>query len=419
MKWINHTIWWQVYPLGFCGAPIRAGDHSPAPRLRRLYNWLDYIIELGANGLLLGPVFESETHGYDTTDHYRIDARLGGDEEFDQLISRSHERGIKVLLDGVFSHVGYRHPLFQQALADGPDSAAARIFDIDWAADGGPQPRVFEGHGGLVRLRHDAPETVVFVTDVMNHWLDRGADGWRLDAAYSVPPEFWAKVLAGVREKHPDTWILGEVIHGDYPAFVSQSGVDSVTQYELWKAIWSSLKDENLYELDWSLKRHNKFLETFTPNTFIGNHDVTRIASQVDQQKAVVAAGLLLLLGGIPSIYAGDEQGFTGVKADTVEGDDAVRPLFPPSPSELLPFGEPVFEAYEALIGIRRRNPWLVDARVDRLDLDDAQFRICVYAKDGDEFLVLHLEHGGRHLKVYRGEHDLLWSTYSWSGAIA
>ncbi|HMS38029.1 MAG TPA: alpha-amylase family glycosyl hydrolase, partial [Arachnia sp.] len=277
MNWVDHTIWWHVYPLGFCGAPIR-GEHTAAPRLRRLLNWLDYAVELGASGLLLGPIFASEAHGYDTLDFFRIDPRLGTDEDFDELVAGCRERGLHILLDGVFSHVGSGHPELRRALAEGPDGEAAGLFDIDWDAPGGPAPRVFEGHGALARLNHDSPRTVDLVADVMTHWIDRGASGWRLDAAYSVDASFWARTLPRVRERHPDAWVLGEVIHGDYPAFVASSTADSVTQYELWKAIWSSLKDRNFFELDWTLTRHNALLDAFVPNTFVGNHDVTRIA---------------------------------------------------------------------------------------------------------------------------------------------
>ena len=99
----------------------------------------------------------------------------------------------------------------------------------------------------------------------MNHWLGRGAGGWRLDAAYAVPPGFWAKVLPAVRESFPSAWFLGEMIHGDYAAYAEESGLDSITQYELWKAIWSSLNDRNFFELDHALGRHNEFLDGDAP----------------------------------------------------------------------------------------------------------------------------------------------------------
>ena len=408
MNWVDHTIWWHVYPLGFCGAPIR-GEHTAAPRLRRLLNWLDYAVELGASGLLLGPIFASEAHGYDTLDFYRIDPRLGTDEDFDDLVAGCRARGLHLLLDGVFSHVGAGHPDLRRALAEGPDGDAAGLFDVDWDAPGGPAPRVFEGHGALARLNHGSERTVDLVAGVMSHWLDRGASGWRLDAAYSVDASFWARALPRVREHHPDAWILGEVIHGDYPAFVAASTADSVTQYELWKAVWSSLKDRNFFELDWTLTRHNALLDAFVPNTFVGNHDVTRIASTVGPDLAVVALAILMTVGGTPSIYAGDEQGFTGVKEEMVAGDDAVRPPFPETPAELLPFGEPMLRVHKELIGLRRRHPWLVRARTERLRVSNEQLTYRVFA--GDDALEVHLDLAGSPAVVIKAGAATVWST--------
>jgi hypothetical protein len=138
--------------------------------------------------------------------------------------------------------------------------------------------------------------------------------------------------LPTVRTRHPDAYVFGEVIHGDYAGFVRDTGVDSVTQYELWKAIWSALNDRNLFELAWALERHNAMLDSFVPQTFIGNHDVTRIASQLlDERHLAHALVILMTCGGLPSIYAGDEQGFRGVKEHRAGGDGAIRPAFPAS----------------------------------------------------------------------------------------
>ncbi|MFZ1382688.1 MAG: alpha-amylase family protein, partial [Scrofimicrobium sp.] len=375
MSWVDHAIWWHVYPLGFTGAPIRvddSGDRQWAQtRLPQLNEWLDYLTDLGCNGLLLGPIFASTSHGYDSIDQFQIDPRLGSERDFAELISSCKEKGVRVLLDGVFSHVGVDHPMLAAALKAGPESVEGRLFDIDWDGPDGPAPRVWEGHGSLVRLDHANAEAQDYAVSVMRYWLERGIDGWRLDAAYSVPPEFWAKVLTRVRQDFPESWFLGEVIHGDYPAFVEDSTVDSVTQYELWKAIWSSLLDDNLFELDWTLKRNNEFLETFTPNIFIGNHDVTRIATTVGAEKSIVAFAILMTVGGIPSVYYGDEQGFTGEKVEDWSGDDAIRPPMPQRPGDLLPYGVGHYRAYQELIALRRRHPWLVNAQTETLTTEN------------------------------------------------
>jgi glycosidase len=360
---IETSTTWHVYPLGFAGAPA-AGGADAAPRLDALTAWLPYAADLGCGAVSLGPIFASETHGYDTLDHYRIDPRLGGEAEFDRLIDAAHQLGLRVVLDGVFNHLGAQHPWVTAARDGGPDGPEAGAFR--WQEG---RLAAFEGHGGLIELNHGSDRVAGFVADVMRHWLARGADGWRLDAAYRQGPGLWARVLPGLRADYPEAWFMGEVIHGDYPDFVARSTLDSVTQYELWKAIWSSLKDANFFELDAAMTRHNRYLAAFAPATFIGNHDVTRIATQVGPAKAALAAMVLLTLGGTPAVYYGDEQGFTGVKENRPGGDDAIRPAFPDSPAGLWEGGWPLHRLYRTLIGLRAERPWLARAAATREEL--------------------------------------------------
>lgn len=392
--WVEHVIWWQVYPLGFVGAEKTATDRPAAQhRLLDLLPWLDYAVELGASGLALGPVFASETHGYDTTDYFRIDARLGTLEDFDTLVAEAHRRGLRILLDGVFNHVGRSFRPFQDVLVDGPGAASAGWFVLDWPDGAGPgtEPgyRDFEGHHHLVALDHREPAVADLVVEVMRYWLDRGADGWRLDAAYAVPAPFWADVTARVRAAHPDSYLVGEYIHGDYAAEVGAGGLDSATQYELWKAIWSSLNDANFFELSAALERHNALLASYAPLTFVGNHDVTRIASRLTDPALVAHAVVLLMtLGGTPSVYYGDEQGYRGVKEDRAGGDDDVRPLFPPSPSDLSSIGQGVFAVHQQLIGLRRRHAWLHRATTQVLQLSNEVLAYRVTAEGPEELVV-------------------------------
>lgn len=397
--WVKSCIWWHVYPLGFTGAPVRPGELDPTlgpasgeARLRRLLPWLDHAVELGVNGLLLGPVFVSSTHGYDTLDHLQVDPRLGSDADLDDLIAACHDRGIRVALDGVFNHVGDQHPRFLEARADGYTGPAAAWFDVDRSEPSRPTPRVFEGHGSLVTLNHAHPDVADYVVDVMTHWLDRGVDAWRLDAAYAVDPAFWRSVLPRVRERHPDAWFVGEVIHGDYAAFIGDGGLDSVTQYELWKSIWSSIAERNFFELDWTLTRHTGLLEHFVPQTFAGNHDVTRIASTLGPDGAVAALAILMTVGGVPSVYYGDELGFTGVKEERLGGDDAVRPAYPADPADAAGRGGQVHRAHQDLIGLRRRHPWLVTATTEAVELTNTRYVYRVQSADGAGSLTVELD---------------------------
>jgi cyclomaltodextrinase / maltogenic alpha-amylase / neopullulanase len=387
--WVDSTIWWQVYPLGFAGAEKEARLNTSLQHRLPEATWLDYLVELGCNGLALGPIFASETHGYDTIDLMRIDPRLGDETDFDRLVSDCQERGIRVLLDGVFNHVGRGHPRFRQALEQGPGSPAADWFHFR-ESDGDLVAENFEGHAQLVVLNHSHQPVIDYVTEAMNHWLDRGIDGWRLDAAYAVPTAFWASVLPGVRQRHPEAWFVGEVIHGDYASYVEESGLDSITQYELWKAIWSSLNDGNLFELDHALTRHNQLLETFVPMTFAGNHDVSRLASILDDPRHIAhALAVLFFVGGIPSIYYGDEQAFIGVKEARFGGDDAIRPAFPATPAELPAAGWSTFHLHQRMISIRRRYRWLARTKSETVQLANEQLALRATAPDAGSELIL------------------------------
>lgn len=371
---VDQSIWWHIYPLGACGAPIREA-REPGRRLPILANWLDYAVDLGATGLLLGPIFQSTSHGYDTTDYFRIDDRLGTDEDFDALVAGCRERGLRLLLDGVFSHAGSEHPLLARALEEGRDSWVGRLFHIDWDTEGGPYPWFFEGHSDLVRFDHSHEEAIAYVSDVMRHWLARGIDGWRLDAAYSVPNGFWREAIGRTREEFPDAFFLGEVIHGDYAGIVAESDMNTVTEYELWKSIWSSICEKNFFELDWTMRRHQDLLAAFVPQTFVGNHDVTRIATTLGTEGAIAAATILFTVGGMPSVYYGDEQGFTGTKEQRAGGDDEVRPPLPTTPAELSTLGAGMFATYRELIALRRARPWLTGASTEALMLQNEHYR--------------------------------------------
>jgi glycosidase len=265
----------------------------------------------------------------------------------------------------VFNHVGRAFPAFvaaEAAARGGPGTPASRWFTWDEASG---DAVVFEGHQQLVELNHDEPAVVSYVTEVMRYWLGRGAAGWRLDAAYAVPPAFWAEVIPVVRQSHPGAWFLGEMIHGDYAAYAARAGLDSITQYETWKAIWSCLNERNFFELDHALGRHNAFCDAgLLPQTFVGNHDVTRLATILNDPRHLGhALAILFCVAGLPSIYYGDEQGFHGLKEHRAGGDDEIRPAFPAAPADLAPYGWPAYRLHQRLIGFRRRHPWLVRAR--------------------------------------------------------
>lgn len=376
---------WHIYPLGALGCAPTDSDPDQGGTLADLIPWLDYAKELGCNTIALGPIFASSSHGYDTLDYYRIDPRLGTREDFDALITAAKAREMKVILDGVFNHVGRHHPAVEQARGEGGSTSSPWKLRADYTpvkTGGEPAWHYFEGHEGLITLDHDQGETRAAITEVMCYWLQAGADGWRLDAAYAMDPQNWAQILKPVRQQFPQAWIVAEVIHGDYLEMARTAGWDSLTQYELWKATWSSLNDANFFELDWTLRRHQHLCQELVPMTFISNHDVTRIASQLTNPEHVgLAVALLATLPGQVSIYYGDEVGFTGVKEERLGGDDAIRPPLPADPQQMRNSDQAqrFWHWYASLLHVRRTHPWLARAQVEveHLEHQVLRYRCC------------------------------------------
>lgn len=360
-----------------------------------LGRWLDHVAWLGCGGVLLTPVFASSTHGYDTVDPFRIDPRLGDEEDFVAFAGACHERGLALVLDGVFNHVGRDFPAFRDVLAHGEASPSTDWFRLDFARDDGDGfgYRTFEGHSELVALNHDSEAVLDWAASVSLHWLDRGVDGWRFDAAYAVPTPFLRALVARIRERYPDAFLFGEVIHGDYVAFVEETGLDGVTQYELHKATWSSLNDANLFELAWALKRHREFAAAFTPVTFVGNHDVTRIASLLhDAGHLALALTVLFTVPGLPCVYYGDELGWRGVKEHRAGGDDAIRPPLPASPDPADGEQAASLGLHRELLALRRDHPWLARADVEVGELANRRMTYTVTAGSDALLVVLDLD---------------------------
>ena len=389
-------VLYQLHSLGAAGAPaVNPAPEAAEPSgrgLRVLQGWLDHVRSLGCGGVLLTPIFAASTHGYDTVDPFRIDQRLGDEGDFTAFAEACHDRDLLLILDGVFNHVGRAFPAFQDVLAHGPASPWAPWFRLDFTA-GGPDGFTyadFEGHKELVALNHAHPEVLEWAVAVALHWLDRGADGWRLDAAYLIPETFLASLSQSVCDVHPDAFLFGEKIHGDYVRFVEESHLQSVTQYELHKALWSSLNDANLFELAWALRRHREFCTVFSPVTFAGNHDVTRLATQLrDPALLGPVLAVLLTLPGVPCVYYGDELAWEGGVEPRPGGDDAVRP---PLPATAEPAGAGQAEAlrlHRELIGLRRRSPWLTGANLELGEVTTTRITYTVASSQGPERLLV------------------------------
>ena len=345
--WAYNSIFYQIYPIGFCGAPVH-NDGVCVPRIRKLMDWSEYLQTLGVDSILLNPIFESDNHGYDTRDFKKIDCRLGTNEDFKEVCEDLHKHNVKIVLDGVFNHVGRGFWAFkdvQEKKWDSPYKDWFHIsFDGNSCYDDGFWYEGWEGHFELVKLNLQNPAVVDYLMECVKYWIDEfDIDGLRLDVAYSLDHNFMRRLRSYTQELKPDFALIGEVLFGDYNIIVNDEMLHSCTNYECYKGLYSSFNCMNMFEIAHSLHRQfgsdqwciyrGKHLMTF-----VDNHDVTRLASIMTNKKHIpLAYGLLMGMPGIPCLYYGSEWAEPGEKAP--DNDYALRPCFEePKPNELTEF---------------------------------------------------------------------------------
>lgn len=330
--WFHNCVFYQIYPLNFCGAPeLNSGVQEH--RLDRITDYMDrYLSEYGIGGVYLNPVFSSDTHGYDTRDYRRIDERLGTNEEFRKLVNTAHKRGIRVVLDGVFHHVGRGFFAFQDLIQKGFESRYKDWFCVDFNGnspyDDGFWYEGWEGHYELVKLNLYNPEVQNYLLDSIGLWLDEfQIDGIRLDVAYLLPDWFMAKIREYVSSRREDFFLVGETLADNQGHLFTEGKLDSITDYPLYNSIWSGFNSRNMFEIAHTLKRN---LTEMYPGralwSFLDNHDVDRIAGKLTDPELLTAAfGLQMALPGIPCIYYGSEWGIEGRKRPG-QSDRELRP---------------------------------------------------------------------------------------------
>ena len=342
--WAYEGIFYQIYPIGFCGAPT-ANDGKTVSRILKLKDWSSYLESLGISSILLNPIFESDNHGYDTRDFKKIDCRLGTNEDFAEVCKDLHAHNVKIVLDGVFNHVGRGFWAFKDVQEKKWDSPYKDWFCINFDGNScyndGFWYEGWEGHFELVKLNLSNPAVVDYLLECVKGWIDEfDIDGLRLDVAYCLDRNFMKRLRTYCQELKPDFALIGEVLFGDYNQIVNAEMLHSCTNYECYKGIYSSFNSMNMFEIAHSLNRQygpeqwciyrGKHLMSF-----VDNHDVTRIASILTNKNHLpLTYGLLLGMPGVPCIYYGSEWGEEGVKAPN--NDYALRPCFDePKPNEL------------------------------------------------------------------------------------
>lgn len=334
-KWFEKAQFYHIYPMGFCGAPQSNDFCSPAQnRLSLLYGWTDHILSLGADAIYLGPVFESSSHGYDTVDYYHVDRRLGNNASFKELVHYLKGRGIKVVLDAVFNHTGRDFWAFRDILQKGQSSEYTGWYnglDFGMRSPYGDNfsYESWNGHYSLAKLNLHNPEVRRHLFDAVAYWMDEfGIDGLRLDAADCLDMDFLSELSRFCKAKRGDFFLLGEVIHGDYRRWIHEGGLDSVTNYECYKGLYSSLADKNYFEIAYSLNRQfgeGGIYRNMPLYAFADNHDVNRVTENLKRAEHLYPLYCMLYtMPGLPSVYYGSEWGIQGRKTN---GSDA--PLRP------------------------------------------------------------------------------------------
>lgn len=351
--WAYESVFYQIYPLGFCGAPFE-NDGVQTHKIKKVEEWIPHMKKLGINAIYFSPVFESDTHGYNTRDYKKIDVRIGTNQDFKEVCQRLHENGIRVVLDGVFNHVGRGFYQFQDVLKNRENSPYLNWFHINLGGNSNYNDGLWyegwEGNYDLVKLNLQNGEVVHHILDAVQYWIQEfDIDGLRLDVAYCLDENFVRTLRSFTTERKSDFFLLGEMLHGDYNRLMNDSMLHSVTNYECYKGLYSSFNSMNMFEINHSLLRQ------FGPEnwtlykgkhllSFVDNHDVTRVASILSNEKHLpLIYAMCFGMPGIPCVYYGSEW---GTRADKSQGDPALRPCFEqPEWNELSEFISKLAEA--------------------------------------------------------------------------
>ena len=390
MSWYNEAIFYHIYPLGLTGAPKQNEYGEPVHRLNTLLPWIDHIKEIGCTALYIGPLFESVGHGYETTDYKKLDSRLGDNEDLKKFVAACHEKGIKVIFDGVFNHTGRDFFAFKDIQKNRQNSPYVNWYcNVNFSGNteynDGFSYENWGGYNLLAKLNQRNPDVQNYICDVIRFWVSEfDVDGIRLDAADVLDFDFMKQLRHTADEVKPDFWLMGEVIHGDYSRWVNGSTLHSVTNYALHKALYSGHNDHNYFEIAHTVKYLQNMGDLDLYN-FVDNHDVERIYTKLSSKAHFAPVHVLLYtLPGVPSIYYGSEFGIEGRKERT--SDDSLRPALNLADYADAVEKNPCTALVSALGKVRQNTPALSYGSYAELMLTNRQY---AFARDLDGVRVI------------------------------
>ena len=420
MKWYDGAVFYHIYPIGMTGAPrtntFEIGEH----RLNKVLDWLPHIKAMGSDAIYIGPLFESVAHGYETVDYKKLDSRLGDNEDLKNFVNVCHENGIKVILDGVFNHVGREFFAFKDLKEHRENSIYRDWFKnvhFDWNNDynDGLYYDSWDGHGTLANLNHQNPAVREYFLNVARFWISEfDIDGIRLDAADVLDFTFMRELRSVTDSCKSDFWLLGEVIHGDYTRWVNNEMLHSVTNYWLHKALYSGHNDHNYFEIAHTVKRCTD-MGIHIANAFynfVDNHDVARIITKLNKKAHFFPVHVLLYtLPGKPSIYYGSEFAIEGEKKPYA--DELLRPELKIEDYKDAVTTNENTKIIAVLGNMRIANPWVEEAGYRELLLTNRQYaflreygdnRLVVIVNNDDNNADINLNISGRFTEIFSGE---------------
>lgn len=320
VRWYDKAVFYHIYPLGLCGC-AHENTGVPEEHFDKLNEWAVHAGNIGCTAIYIGPLFESVGHGYETTDYKMVDRRLGTNDDFKKFVENCHNNGIKVVVDGVFNHTGREFFAFKD-LKENRENSGYKDWYCNVNFGGNNEYNdgfSYENWGGynlLAKLNVWNPEVKNYLFDVVRFWISEfDIDGIRLDAADVLDMGFMSELRQVTMQAKEDFWLMGEVIHGDYSRWANNDRLNSVTNYELHKGLYSGHNDHNYFEIAHTINRLNQLAQGIKLYTFTDNHDVARIHSKLNNKEHIYDVTMLLYtVPGIPSIYYGSEFAIDGNK---------------------------------------------------------------------------------------------------------
>lgn len=344
-SWVKETVWYQIFPERFANGnksndpanTLPWGSKTPDRQdffggdLQGIIDHLDYLEELGVNGIYLCPIFKAySNHKYDTIDYRQIDPAFGDEKVFKRLVEKCHQKGIKVMLDAVFNHMGDQSPQWQDVLAKGKESKYADWFhvhefppsykaseDFEEAYDITYETFAFTPH--MPKLNTANPEVQDYLLETAKYWIETfDIDAWRLDVANEVDHSFWKKFRQVCDESKKDFYILGEIWHSAQ-AWLAGDEFHGVMNYAYTDAIMDYFVKQKL-SLKTMVATINQQLMLYRDQTnqmqfnILDSHDTPRLLTETKEDKDLMKQVLAFtyLQPGVPCLYYGDEIGMTG-----------------------------------------------------------------------------------------------------------